>query len=212
MSSSQTLAVALSATPVIAILRGIQPGEAAAVGDVLFAAGIRIIEVPLNSPNPLSSIQVLAERLGDQCIIGAGTVLTAAEVDAVAGAGGRLIVSPNTDGEVIGRALQKGCIAIPGVATATEAFRAYTHGARYLKLFPAASYGASHAGALRAVLPDDASLIAVGGVGPHNAAQWMQQGVVGVGVGSELYRPGDDVTTVSRKATTVAEAFAAGIE
>lgn len=212
MSGSLELAAALSTAPVIAILRGIRPGEAAAIGDALFAAGIRIIEVPLNSPEPLSSIQVLAERIGDQSIIGAGTVLTAAEVDAVAEAGGRLIVSPNTDGEVIGRALQKGCIAIPGVATATEAFNAYAHGARCLKLFPAASYGASHAGALQAVLPDDASLIAVGGVGPHNANQWMQQGVVGVGVGSELYRPGDDVTTVSRKAAAVAESVAAGIE
>ena len=193
----------LSAMPIIAILRGIRPGEVSSVGDALLRAGIRIIEVPMNSPEPLESIRILAERLGDKCVVGAGTVLSTRDVDDVAEMGGRLIVSPNTDTDVIRRSLEKGCIVIPGVATATEAFDAYAQGARYLKLFPASTYGPSHAAALRAVLPEDTHLLAVGGVEPGNIEYWLGAGVDGVGIGSEIYRPGDDAATVSRKATAV---------
>lgn len=203
---------ALSKMPVIAIVRGIRPDEAADVGDALCAVGVRIIEVPLNSPDPLTSIRILAERLGERCIIGAGTVLSAVDVDDVVEAGGRLIISPNTDGQVIRRALQRGCITIPGVATGTEVFRAYAHGARCLKLFPATTYGPSHVGALRAVLPEDANLIAVGGVGPQNAAAWLRAGAVGVGVGSDIFRAGDGIETTQSKATAVAKSVAAAIE
>ena len=196
--------------PVIAILRGVEPGEVVEVGDALFEAGIRIIEVPMNSPEPLASVRALAEHLGDSCVIGAGTVLSTTEVDQVVDAGGQLIVSPNTEVAVIERALQKACIPVPGVATATEAFLAYAHGARHLKLFPAGTYGTAHAVALRAVLPDDARLVAVGGVGAKNATEWMRAGVSAVGIGSEIYRPGDTAAVVFSRAAAVAQAIAAG--
>lgn len=198
--------------PIVAILRGVQPGDVTVIGNALFHAGIRIIEVPLNSPDPLDSIHALAECLGDKCAIGAGTVLRAKEVDDVADAGGRLIISPNTDGDVIGRALERGCVPVPGIATPTEAFYAYALGARYLKLFPASTCGPDHARALCAVLPEDASLIAVGGVGPGDAMQWMQAGACGVGIGSEIYRPGDSVTAVSRNASALVGAVGAATE
>ena len=193
--------------PIVAILRGVRPVEVAEVGEALFDAGIRVIEVPLNSPDPVASIRVLAERLGDDCVIGAGTVLSTQEVDDVAAAGGRLIVSPNTDGAVIGRALERGCVPVPGIATATEAFHAYAQGARYLKLFPASTYGLTHVRALRAVLPEDTGLLAVGGVGSDNVNDWMRAGVIGVGIGSEIYRPGDSAATVQRSAVAVVEAI-----
>lgn len=198
--------------PLVVILRGITAAEAAPVGDALHQAGIRIIEVPLNSPDPLKSIRILAERLGEQCVIGAGTVLVKKDVDNVARAGGRLIVSPNSNNDVITRALELDCVPVPGVATPTEALHAYAQGARCLKLFPASTFGPTYVRALRAVLPRDANLLAVGGIGPGNAAEWMQAGVVGVGVGSEIYTPGDDATTVCSKAAAVAEAVAAKAE
>jgi Entner-Doudoroff aldolase len=203
---------ALSAMPIVAILRGVLPGEVVAIGDALVEAGIRVIEVPLNSPEPLRSIRKPAERLGDTCVVGAGTVLDAREVDEVAAAGGRLIVSPNTDDDVVGRALGIGCVPVPGVATATEAFHAYTRGARCLKLFPASTYGTAHVRALRAVLPEDAGLLAVGGVGPDDAVEWMRAGTIGVGIGSDIYRPGDSATAVSRNASAAVEAIAAATE
>ena len=199
---------ALSKMPIIAILRGVRPDEASPVGDALLHSGIRIIEVPMNSPDPLESVRALVEHLGDRCIIGAGTVLSAKAVDDVVDAGGWLIVSPNTDGEVIERAVERGCVAVPGIATPTEALYAYARGARYLKLFPASTYGPAHVRALRAVLPQDAGLIAVGGVGPDDAIDWIQSGASGVGIGSEIYRPGDSVTVVSRKANAAVEAVA----
>ena len=196
--------------PVIAILRGVEPGEVVEVGDALFEAGIRIIEVPMNSPEPLASVRALAEHLGDRCVIGAGAVLSTTEVDQVVDAGGQLIVSPNTEVAVIEGALQKACVPVPGVATATEALHAYAHGARFLKLFPAGTYGTAHVVALRAVLPENARLLAVGGVAATNASEWMRAGVGGVGIGTEIYRPGDTAAMVHSKATAVAEAIAAG--
>lgn len=198
---------ALTGMPVIAILRGVRPAEAASVGDALFRAGIRIIEVPLNSPEPMLSIRNLAKALGDSCVIGAGTVLRADEVDAVVDAGGHLIVSPNTNPGVISRTLTLGAISLPGIGTATEAFLAYESGARYLKLFPASTFGTSHARALLAVLPRDAVLLGVGGIGPHEVGAWISAGVGGVGMGSEIYRPGDSVDAVFDKATAVVHAL-----
>lgn len=198
--------------PVVAILRGVRPAEVVEVGDALFEAGVRIIEIPMNSPEPLASIGALAEHLGESCVIGAGTVLSRAEVDTVVDAGGQLIVSPNTESAVIERALQNACVPVPGVATPTEALRAYEQGARYLKLFPASTYGTAHAQALRAVLPEDARLLAVGGVGAKNATEWMRAGVSGVGIGSEIYRPGDTAAMVYGKAAAVAEAVIAESE
>jgi 2-dehydro-3-deoxyphosphogalactonate aldolase len=195
--------------PVIAILRGVRPEEAVGIGHALYRAGIGIIEVPLNSPNPLVSIKNLAEALGDRCVIGAGTVLTAADVDAVAAVGGDIIVSPNTNIEVISRSLKLGLVPMPGWATATEAFLAHESGARYLKLFPAATYGPDHIKGLRAVLPNNCKLLAVGGVSADVAYQWIEAGIDGFGIGSELYKPGDSAEQVRQSAETVVDAITA---
>jgi 2-dehydro-3-deoxyphosphogalactonate aldolase len=184
-----TLDDALRDMPIIAILRGIVPTEVIGIADVLWAAGIRAVEVPMNSPEPLKSVSLLADRFADRLIVGAGTVLKAEWVDDVRAAGGRLIVAPNTEGAVIARARDFDLEPIPGFATATEAFSAIQSGARYLKLFPAANFGPSYVKALNAVLPDRARIIAVGGVGAPNLAEWWGAGIHGFGIGSELYRP-----------------------
>lgn len=199
-----------STMPVIAILRGVRPEEVVEIGEALYRAGIGIIEVPLNSPEPLVSINNLAQALGDRCVIGAGTVLTEADVVAVAAAGGEIIVSPNTNIEVIKQSLELGLVPMPGWATVTEAFLAYQTGARYLKLFPAATYGPGHIKASRAVLPDQCKLLAVGGVGADMAEQWLGAGIHGFGVGSELYKPGDSAEQVYESARAVVEAITAG--
>lgn len=198
---------ALADMPLVAILRGLRPDEATSIGDVVFQAGIRIIEVPLNSPAPLESIRRLVHHLGETCVIGAGTVVTVEDVDSVAAAGGRLIVSPNTDGSVIRRTIAAGAISLPGVATATEAYAAYASGARYLKLFPASTYGIAHLRALRAVLPPDARLLGVGGITPRDVPHWMAAGACGIGMGSEIYRPGDSAATVLDKARAAVSAL-----
>lgn len=195
--------------PLIAILRGVRPEEVLEVAAALREAGIGAIEVPLNSPSPLESISRLAVSFGDGCLCGAGTVLSAAEVDAVHAAGGRLIVTPNTVGAVIERAVALGLIVVPGFATATEAFAALDAGAGLLKLFPAASYGPGHLKALREVLPADVAVFAVGGVGAANAAAWRQAGCAGLGVGSDLYRPGHPAGEVHRRALTLVAAWRA---
>jgi len=196
---------ALAGMPVVAILRGVRPAKAVSIGEALYRAGIRIMEVPLNSPEPLLSIRSLSSQFGESCVIGAGTVLDAGEVDRVADAGGRLIASPNTDASVIERTLAAGLVSLPGIATATDAFSAYRSGARRLKLFPASTYGILHLKALLAVLPPDASVIAVGGVGAREAAEWLSAGARGVGMGSELYRAGDSPAAVFAKARAVVE-------
>jgi 2-dehydro-3-deoxyphosphogalactonate aldolase len=196
--------------PVIAILRGVRPEEVVGIGEAVYKAGIGIIEVPLNSPDPLASIKNLAQALGDRCVIGAGTVLTEADVVAVAAAGGEIIVSPNTSVEVIKQSLELGLVPMPGWATVTEAFLAYQAGARYLKLFPAATYGPGHIKAARAVLPDQCKLLAVGGVGADMAEQWLGAGIDGFGIGSELYKPGDSADQVYQSARAVVEAITAG--
>ncbi|MFM9936833.1 MAG: 2-dehydro-3-deoxy-6-phosphogalactonate aldolase, partial [Novosphingobium sp.] len=150
--------------PIIAILRGIDPDAVVAVAEAIFAAGISMIEVPLNSPDPLTSIARLADAMGDRCLCGAGTVLRVADVEAVHAAGSRLVVTPNTNPAVIARSAALGMTTMPGFATATEAFAAIEAGASGLKLFPAASYGPAHVKALKAVLPPAIDLYAVGGV------------------------------------------------
>ncbi|GAB4141239.1 MAG: 2-dehydro-3-deoxy-6-phosphogalactonate aldolase [Sphingomonadales bacterium] len=197
--------------PLVAILRGIQPDEAVAVGEALVTAGLKLIEVPLNSPSPLDSIARLAARFGDSCLIGAGTVLTVAAVDAVAQAGGRLIVTPNTDPAVIARAVALGLVAMPGFATATEALTAVAAGARHLKLFPASTYGPGHVKALRAVLPAQVHVLAVGGVAADSAAMrtWRQAGAAGFGIGGELYQPGVSTAAVAAKAEALVAAWRA---
>lgn len=195
--------------PVVAILRGVQPEEVLDIGEALYSAGIGIIEVPLNSPDPLTSIKTLAQAMGDRCVIGAGTVLTEADVVGVTAAGGEIIVSPNTNAAVIERSLVAGLVPMPGWATATEAVAAYRAGARYLKLFPAATYGSGHIKGVRAVLPNDCKVLAVGGVGADAADEWLQAGVDGFGIGSEIYKPGYSAEQVHQSATAIVTAIAA---
>ena len=194
-------------TPIIAILRGVRPGEVLDVAGALIESGIRTIEVPMNLPDPLRSIEHLSDAFADSCLCGAGTVLAPDQVDDVKAAGGSLIVAPNVDVRVIRRALDLGLQVMPGFATATEAFAATEAGAHRLKLFPAASYGTDHLKALRAVLPDSVRIHAVGGVGTRNLAEWFQAGIDGVGIGTELFRPGYTAQEVARRARAVVAAF-----
>ena len=187
--------------PLVAILRGVTPDEVLAIAEAAFAAGFRLIEVPLNSPDPLDSIARLATAFAGRALIGAGTVLNVAAVDAVAGAGGRLIVTPNCDPAVIGHAVAAGLPVLPGFVTATEAFSAIAAGARNLKLFPAAPLGSGYLAALKSVLPAEIGLFAVGGVGASDMALWRKAGAAGFGIGGDLYRPGfspDDVLSRAR--------------
>lgn len=203
------LAHHLDALPLVAILRGLTPAEAPAIGDALFDAGIHVMEVPLNSPDPLASIAILARRFGDTALVGAGTVLNPQSVDDVAAAGGRLIVTPNTDASVIARAVALGLLPMPGFATATEAFAAIAAGARHLKLFPASTYGEGHIKALSAVMPADVRLYAVGGVGAGNMGPWRAAGAAGFGIGTDLYRPGRPAAEVAARARDLVAAWRA---
>lgn len=197
------LAHFLTESPLVAILRGVTPDTVLAIGQALFDAGFRAIEVPLNSPDPFNSIARLARHFGDTCLVGAGTVLTPDAVEKVAAAGGQLIVTPNTDPAVIARAVERGLLPMPGFATATEAFAAIKAGARHLKLFPAATYGHGHIRALSAVMPADVKLYAVGGVGADNLSIWRMAGVAGIGVGSEIFKPGFTAEQVGARAQQI---------
>jgi 2-dehydro-3-deoxyphosphogalactonate aldolase len=190
----------LAASPVIAILRGITPAEVKEVGRVLVDAGIRIIEVPLNSPDPLVSIARLEAEFGTQALIGAGTVMSPADVDAVAAAGGRLIVMPHSDLAVVRHARAQGLSVVPGVATPTEAFAALAEGVDAVKLFPAEMIAPVAVKAMRAVLPKTALLVPVGGMGVETIPAYRATGANGYGVGSTLYVPGRAAAEVARLA------------
>jgi 2-dehydro-3-deoxyphosphogalactonate aldolase len=195
----------LAALPLIAILRGVEPEAAVAVGQALIDAGLMTIEVPLNSPQPLRSIAALAEALGERALIGAGTVLDPADVDRVAGAGGRLIVMPHADGGVIRAAKALGLWCVPGVATPTEAFGVLAAGADALKMFPAEALPPAVVKAWRAVLPRHTWLLPVGGITPERMAPYMAAGADGFGLGSALYQRGmTPAETASRAAVFVA--------
>ncbi|WP_288456629.1 2-dehydro-3-deoxy-6-phosphogalactonate aldolase [uncultured Sphingomonas sp.] len=188
---------AFAACPLVAILRGLTPAEAPAIGDALVAAGLTLIEVPLNSPDPFDSIALLARRLGDRAMIGAGTVLTPDDVARVRDAGGTLIVSPNTDAAVIRATRTAGLISLPGYFTPSEGFAALAAGASALKLFPADGTTPAFLKAQRAVLPRSARVLAVGGIAPDNMATWRAAGADGFGLGSNLYRPGASAQQVA---------------
>jgi 2-dehydro-3-deoxyphosphogalactonate aldolase len=176
--------------PIVAVLRGLMPEEAEPIGDALIEAGITILEVPLNSPQPFDSIARLARRHGDRALIGAGTVLTRADVDAVTAAGGRLVVSPNSDPVVIAETVAAGMVSLPGFFTPSEAFAALAAGAHGLKLFPAEGASPAFLKAQRAVLPRDVPVLAVGGITPEVMPAWRAAGADGFGLGSNLYRSG----------------------
>jgi 2-dehydro-3-deoxyphosphogalactonate aldolase len=198
--------LAMRELPLVAILRGLKPSEAPAIGDVLFEAGFRLIEVPLNSPQPLDSIEFLRRRL-PQAVVGAGTVLAAAEARSVAEAGGELIVAPNFEREVVVTTVALGMVSLPGIMTPTEAFAALGAGAHGLKLFPAELASPAVIKAVLAVLPKDTPMIPVGGIGASNLAAWHDGGAAGFGLGSSLYKPGDDAATVRTKAAAIVSAY-----
>jgi len=186
--------------PFLAILRGLTPEAAVGVGEALVAAGVTLIEVPLNSPEPLVSIGRMAKALGDRAIVGAGTVMTAEDVDRVAEVGGGLIVSPHTDADVIRATKAASLVSVAGFVTPTEAFTALAAGADVLKLFPAELFSPAIVRAIGVVLPKAARLLLVGGVDSETPRLYAGAGVVGYGVGSALYRPGDDAQSVAEKA------------
>ena len=186
--------------PVVAIIRGVTPAEVEDIGEALFEGGIRIIEVPLNSPKPLDSIARLAKRLGDRALVGAGTVLSAKQVAQVGDAGGRIIVSPNTNVDVIAATAAAGLISSPGYFTPSEAFMAIGAGAHVLKLFPAEAASPAVLRAQKAVLPKDVPVLVVGGVQPVSVRAWLDAGADGFGLGSAVYRPGQSAEETLAKA------------
>jgi 2-dehydro-3-deoxyphosphogalactonate aldolase len=201
----------LNELPLVAILRGVTPARVEGVAAALFEAGIRAIEVPLNSPEPFKSIELLAKTYGERCLTGAGTVLDIANVDRVADVGGRLLVMPNTNPSVIARGVERKMVVMPGFYTPSEAFAAIAAGARTLKLFPAATGGTAHLKALLAVLPKDVPVYAVGGVDAGNMKEWRQAGAAGFGMGSDLFKPDfSDAEIAARARRSVAAFKAAG--
>ncbi|MDN4587106.1 2-dehydro-3-deoxy-6-phosphogalactonate aldolase [Xenophilus aerolatus] len=198
---------AMQVLPLVAILRGLTPPEAEPVGDALVGAGFRLLEVPLNSPEPLASIALLRRRFPD-ALVGAGTVLDAAQVRAVHDAGGELIVAPNFDAAVVAEARRLGMVSLPGVMTPTEAFGALAAGATGLKLFPAELASPAVVKALLAVLPPDTALMPVGGISPDNMQPWRDAGAAGFGIGSSLYKPGKSAAAVAADAIKFVAAYA----
>lgn len=203
----ERLAQAMAGLPLVAILRGLRPDEALAVGEVLVAAGFRILEVPLNSPDPFASIRLLADAYGGVALVGAGTVTDVGAVERLRDARGRLVVMPHTDIAVIGAAKAAGLACVPGVATPSEAFMALRAGADALKLFPAETLGPAALKAWRAILPLGTSVLPVGGITPENMAQWLTVGAAGFGLGSALYWPGATPGDVAESAARFVTAW-----
>lgn len=197
----------LLAHPVVAILRGVTPDTVLGVAQVLLDAGFRVIEVPLNSPAPLASIEALAREFGADVLVGAGTVLSPAQVDDVVAAGAGLVLSPNCHAPVIAQTLRHGVLAMPGVATPSEAFAALAAGAQTLKLFPADVLGTASFKGWRAVLPKDTPMFGVGGIDADNLASFRQAGAAGVGLGSSLYVPGIGLTELAQRARQLLAAW-----
>jgi 2-dehydro-3-deoxyphosphogalactonate aldolase len=193
--------------PLVAILRGIHPDEALAHVQALVDAGFDAIEIPLNSPQWDESVRSAVQRFGDRALIGGGTVLRDADADALVAAGGRLAVTPNTRPSLIAHAVGRGLYVCAGFATASEAFDALDAGAQALKLFPATTYGAGHVKALRAVLPQELPLLAVGGITPANLADYLRAGCIGAGLGSDLYKPGQDAVRTAAAASAFVDAY-----
>lgn len=198
--------------PLIAILRGITPDEAHEHVAALLDAGFDAIEIPLNSPDWQQSIPAMAREFGSRALIGAGTVLKPEQVDELAGMGGKLVVTPNTQPEVIRRAVASGMTVCAGCATASEAFTALDAGAQALKIFPSSSFGPDYIKALKAVLPADVPVFAVGGVTPENLALWLKAGCAGAGLGSDLYRAGQPVARTIEKAKAFVKAYQEAVQ
>jgi 2-dehydro-3-deoxyphosphogalactonate aldolase len=209
MSGKELLHRYLDQCPLVAIIRGVRPEEAVAIGEAIFDGGIRIIEVPLNSPDPLNSIEQLAKRFGDDALVGAGTVLSAADVERVCDAGGRIIVSPDTNPEVISAAAAAGLVSSPGYFTPSEAFAAIRAGADALKLFPAEAASPTVLKAQLAVLPRGIPMLAVGGIKPDNMRPWLDAGATGFGLGGGLYKPGQSPEETRAKARAYVEGLEA---
>ncbi len=204
-----TLRDALSALPLVAILRGVRPEEVVGIGGALLDAGFRAIEVPLNSPEPMESVRRLAEAFGERALVGAGTVMTPGQVGEVAASGGRLIVMPHGDPAVIRAAKATGLVCAPGIATPTEGFAALAAGADALKLFPAEMLGPKVLTAMLSVFPTGTMFLPVGGIAPGNMRPFAEAGAAGFGLGSALYKPGQSAAEVARNARAFADAWAA---
>ena len=189
MNKSDQLLSNLRSAPIIAILRGVTPDKVLEVGDLLVSAGVRVIEVPLNSPDAFASIKALRDHLSSDITVGAGTVLTVVDVEKIAEAGAEICISPNLDLEVVSAAQKLGLIPVPGVATSSEFFEAYKHGVRTMKLFPFSILGVSFMKALQSVSPKDSHLIPVGGVSVEDTFELVQSGAIAVGIGNSLYDP-----------------------
>ena len=207
MSAKELFRRYLDECPLVAIIRGVAPGEAEAIGEAIYEGGIRIIEVPMNSPEPLKSIELLAKKFGERALVGAGTVTDPVDVARVRDAGGRLIVAPNTDVGVISAAASADMVSNPGYFTPSEAFAALEAGATALKLFPAEGATPSVLKAHLAVLPNDVTVLIVGGIKPENMHPWLDAGARGFGLGSGLYRPGQSAAESLEKA----RAYVAGL-
>jgi 2-dehydro-3-deoxyphosphogalactonate aldolase len=207
MSAIDLLHRYLDECPLVAIIRGVTPDDAEAIGEAIYEGGIRIIEVPLNSPDPLKSIECLAARFGDRMLVGAGTVLDSVDVKRVRDVGGRIIVSPDTNIEVIAAAAEAGLVGSPGYFTPSEAFAAIRAGATSLKLFPAEGAAPAVLRAQLAVIPKHVPVLAVGGITPDNMRPWLDAGAAGFGLGGGLYKPGQTSAETLEKA----RAYVAGL-
>ncbi|NOG69378.1 2-dehydro-3-deoxy-6-phosphogalactonate aldolase [Roseicella sp. DB1501] len=205
-----TLAEWLDPCPLVAILRGLTPEEAIPVGEALVGAGLRVLEVPLNSPEPVESIRRMAAHFGDRALVGAGTVMTPAQVEAVAAAGGRLMVTPHADPALVRAAKAAGLLAAPGFFTPAEAFSLLAAGADALKLFPAEAASPAVLRALLAVLPKGTAVLPVGGMAADTIGPWRAAGARGFGIGSSLYKPGDTAAAVGERAKALLDSLHGG--